>query len=301
MPVQVPKDKVIITVAQTGAITTKALNPGVPEQPDEIIQSAKDCYNAGAAVIHIHARDPQGGNSADVEIFKSIHRGIREAGVPVILQDSTGGGPELTQEERIACLYARPEMASLNMGTMMRTSGKYKGVPWSNMPDEIVWYAEKMKELGVKPEMEIYNHAMIQEVKALIKTGLLKPPYHVDLVLGMKYQGAEPGDVKTFMSIMNMLPDECSFNCAGIGGAQLPLAILSMLNNGNVRCGLEDNVFFSKGVLAVSNAQIVERIVRIARDLGKEPMTPEEARAFLGLESLETRKAKEAEWFAPAK
>ena len=133
MPIALPNNKVIITVAQTGAITMKKQNPHVPEQPDEIAASALACYNEGAAIVHIHARDPQGENSPDIGIFKDIHQKIRAA-CPMIIQDSTGGGPNLTQMERINCLEAGPEMASLNMGSMMRISGPYKGVPWSNMP-----------------------------------------------------------------------------------------------------------------------------------------------------------------------
>ena len=133
MPLSLPENKVIITVAQTGAIVTKKINPHVPEQPDEIAESALACYNEGAAIVHIHARDASGENSASVDIFRDIHRKIRER-CPLVVQDSTGGGPNLSQDERIACLQAGPEMASLNMGTMMRTSGKYAGVPWSNMP-----------------------------------------------------------------------------------------------------------------------------------------------------------------------
>jgi 3-keto-5-aminohexanoate cleavage enzyme len=132
MPFALPKNKVIITVAQTGAITNKSLNPNVPEQPDEIAASALACYNEGAAIVHIHARDAQGGNSSQVDVYQSIHDKIR-AICPLVIQDSTGGGPELTQEERINCLKAGPEMASLNMGTLMRISGKYIGIPWSNM------------------------------------------------------------------------------------------------------------------------------------------------------------------------
>jgi 3-keto-5-aminohexanoate cleavage enzyme len=150
MPLTLPENKVIITVAQTGAIVTKKINPSVPEQPDEIAESALACYNEGAAIVHIHARDKAGENTADVSVFREIHQKIR-AVCPMIIQDSTGGGPNLSQEERIACLEAEPEMASLNMGSMMRISGKYAGVPWSNMPHEIEYFVGKMNERGIKP------------------------------------------------------------------------------------------------------------------------------------------------------
>ncbi len=287
MPLSLPENKVIITVAQTGAIVTKKINPHVPEQPDEIAESALACYNEGAAIVHIHARDASGENSASVDIFRDIHRKIRER-CPLVVQDSTGGGPNLSQDERIACLQAGPEMASLNMGTMMRTSGKYAGVPWSNMPHEIEQYVGRMNELGVKPEMEVYSHAMLRDVNNLIDKGLVKKPYYIDLVLGMRYQGACDATPKMLLSLIDMLPADAYFNCAAVGPAQLPLTTLAMLMGGCVRVGLEDNAYYRKGELA-TNAQLVARAVRIARELGKEPATPDEARQILGLAPLKPK------------
>ncbi len=284
MPIALPNNKVIITVAQTGAITMKKQNPHVPEQPDEIAASALACYNEGAAIVHIHARDQQGENSPDIDIFKDIHQRIRAA-CPIVIQDSTGGGPNLTQMERINCLEAGPEMASLNMGTLMRIAGQWKGIPWSNMPEEIELYAGKMREKGIKPEMEVYSHAMLRDVQNLIDKGLIEKPYYIDLVLGMRYQGACEGTPKVLLSMIDMLPPDTIFNVAAVGTAQLPLTTLSMLLGGCVRVGLEDNVYYGKGDLA-SNARLVARTVRIARELGKEPATPEEARAILGLKPL---------------
>ncbi len=278
----IPKDKVVITVAQTGAITNKSLNPNVPEQPDEIAASAYDCMNEGAAICHIHARDAGGENTSDIEIFQDIHGRIRDK-CNIIIQDSTGGGPSLTQEERIMCLDASPEMASLNMGTLMRVSGPYKGVPWSNMPHEIDYYVGEMAGRGIKPEMEVYSHAMLSEVRRLIADGLVKEPYCVNIVLGMRYQGAEAATPETLASIVGQLPEGAMFNCTGVGSAQTTLGTMAMLLGGNVRVGLEDNIYYRKGELAQSNAQLVARIVRIARELGKEPATPDEAREYLGL------------------
>jgi len=282
MDYKIPDDKIIITVAQTGAITTKKQNPNVPEQPDEIAESALACYNEGAAICHIHARDPQGENSSDIAIFNDIHQRIRAA-CPMIIQDSTGGGPNLTQEERIHCLQAEPEMASLNMGSLMRISGPYKGIAWSNMPDEIDYYVNEMNTRGIKPEMEVYNHAMLQDVRRLIKDGRIQKPYGINIVLGMRYQGAEPATPETLTSIVSQLPDGTIFNCTNVGAAQTRMATLGMILGGGIRVGLEDAIYYSKGQLADSNAQLVARIVRIARELGKEPATPDEARKYLGL------------------
>jgi 3-keto-5-aminohexanoate cleavage enzyme len=284
MPLTLPENKVIITVAQTGAIVNKKINPSVPEQPEEIAASALACYNEGAAIVHVHARDAAGENSASVDIFRDIHQRIR-AVCPMVIQDSTGGGPNLTQDERVACLDAAPEMASLNMGSMMRTSGKYAGVPWSNMPHEIENFVGRMNERGIKPEMEVYSHAMLRDVQNLIDKGLVKKPYYIDLVLGMRYQGACDATPKILLSLIDMLPADAYFNCAAVGPAQLPLTTLAMLMGGCVRVGLEDNAYYRKGELA-SNAQLVARAVRIARELGKEPATPDEARQILGLPPL---------------
>ena len=284
MPITLPDDKVIITVAQTGALVTKQMNPNLPEQPDEIAESAYACYNEGAAICHIHGRDKKGQNTSDIEVFKAIHKGIRDK-CNIILQDSTGGGPNLTQEERINCLNAGPEMASLNMGSMMRISGEYAGVPWSNMPHEIETYVTRMKELGVKPEMEVYSHAMFRDVNDVIKKGLIDKPYYVNIVLGMRYQGACDATPKTLLSMIDFLPEDTIFNCTAVGSAQLPLTTMAMLLGGCVRVGLEDNIYYAKGELA-TNSQLVARTVRIATELGKEPATPDEARQILGLKTL---------------
>ena len=280
-----PSNKIVITVAQTGAMSSKSMNPNVPEQPDEIAASAYDCFNEGAAICHIHARDKEGKPTADTAIYQDIHDRIRSK-CNMIIQDSTGGGPNLSQEERIQCLKTGPEMASLNMGTLMRTGGPYKGIPWSNMPEEIEHYVREMAKYKVKPEMEVFNHAMLQEVRRIIKEGLIAKPYYVNIVLGMKYQGAEPATPDTLYSIVKSLPQDTIFNVTGVGPMQTPMATMAILLGGCLRVGLEDNLYYAKGQPAEGNAQLVARIVRIARELGKEPATPEETRAYFGLDPV---------------
>jgi 3-keto-5-aminohexanoate cleavage enzyme len=289
MPIALPENKVIITVAQTGALVSKRMNPHLPEQPDEIAASAYDCFNEGAAIVHIHARDEQGENTARVEIFQEIHDKIRSR-CNLVLQDSTGGGPNLTQEERINCIQAGPEMASLNMGSMMRISGPYRGVAFCNLPEEIESYVGQMKARGIKPEMEVYSHAMLREVNNLISKGLVEKPYYINIVLGMKYQGACDATPQVLNSILEMLPAETIFNCTAVGSAQLPLTTMAMILGGCIRVGLEDNILYRKGELA-TNAQLVARAVRIARELGKEPATPDEARQILGLPARRSQPA----------
>ena len=283
--IKLPPNKVIITVAQTGALVTKKLNPGVPEQPEEIAASAYDCYNEGAAIVHIHARDKDGVTTGSADVFRDIHERIRKI-CPLVIQDSTGGGANLTVEQRTECLEAYPEMASLNMGTLVRTLGAGAGTVWMNSRADIESFVKRMNQFGVKPEMEVYNLAMLHEVNILIEKGLIQKPYYVDLILGMQYQGALQADIRHFNTYLQNLPEDTMFNTLGVGAIQASLGTLGMINGGAVRVGLEDNIYYAKGELAKSNAQLVARIVRIARELGKEPATPDEARQILGLKPV---------------
>jgi 3-keto-5-aminohexanoate cleavage enzyme len=285
-----PENKIIITVAQTGALVNKKMNPNVPEQPTEIAQSAYDCYNEGAAIVHIHARNPDGSTTGDAEIFRDIHEQIRKK-CNVILQDSTGGGSNLSVKQRTDCLDANPEMASLNMGTMIRTIGDAVGTAFSNTRGEIEGFVKRMNEFGVKPEMEIYNVAMIYEANLLIEKNLIQKPYSMTLILGMAYQGAQEANLMFLPTYLHYIPENTYFTTLGVGRAQLSLGVMGMVLGGNVRVGMEDNIYYKKGELAKSNAQLVSRIVRIARELGKEPCTPDEARKILGLKPLTCAKS----------
>ena len=280
-----PQDTVIITAALTGGTAAKAANPALPEQPEEIIQAAWECYNEGAAVVHIHARDLKGRPSGDWHIFERIHAGIR-AKCDVILQDSTGGGGNLSAEQRRDCLNARPEMASLNMGTLYRSGGPYAGSYFANHPADIEAWATVMREFGIKPEMEVYSHAMFRDVNNLISKGLVSNPYYVNLVLGMRYQGAVEASPQYLMSMLDFVPSEALVNVSAVAAAQLPLTTMAMAMGCCIRVGLEDNLYYRRGELAKSNAQLVARAVRIARELGKEPATPSRAREIFGLPPL---------------
>ncbi len=283
--IKLPSDKVIVTVAVTGAMVNKALTPASPESPEEIAQAAYECFNEGAAIVHIHAKDRDGKPTGDPAVFSEIHRLVREK-CDMVLQDSTGGGANLSLEERLACLDANPEMASLNMGTLLRVSGAAKGTTFSNSPWDIEAWASRMKEMGIKPEMEVYSHSMFRDVENLIAKGLVEKPYYVNLVLGMRYQGAVDATPKHLTSMLEFVPEGTIVNVSAVAAAQLPLTTIAMAMGTSVRVGLEDNIYYRKGELAVSNAQLVARTVRIARELGKEPATPEEARTILGLKSL---------------
>ncbi|MFC2007372.1 3-keto-5-aminohexanoate cleavage protein [Chloroflexota bacterium] len=285
LSLKLPENKVIITVAQTGALVTKAQNPNLPEQPEEIAASACECYNEGAAIVHIHARDRDGVTTGSADVFRDIHERIRKR-CSLILQDSTGGGANLTIEQRTECVEARPEMASLNMGTMMRTIGQYKGTPFANSREDIEAFVTRMTEFGVKPEMEVYALSMLREVNNLVDKGLVEKPYYINMIYGMVYQGALEANPLFLPTSLQFLPPDAIFNCLGVGTGQTPIATMGMILGGCVRVGMEDNIYYRQGELATSNAQLVARIARIARELGKEPMTPEEARQILGLKPL---------------
>lgn len=272
--------KLIITAALTGGIHGKEANPALPEQPEEIIQSAFDCYNAGAAVVHIHARDRDGKQTASKEIFAEINEGIR-ARCSLIVQNTTGG-PGLPIEKRISSLEANPDSASLNCGTVVFF---YQGkeLPFINYRHEIEAFAQAMLQRNIKPELELYNPSMFLEVENLIAQKLLKPPYYINLVMGVNGMGGYAGTPENLLTMLRHLPEGSIFNVSGIGKYQLAMNTMSMLLGGHVRTGLEDNVFYQKGVLAHSNAQLVERVVRLARELGREIASPEEAREILGM------------------
>jgi len=273
--------KLIITAALTGGFHGRDANPNLPEQPDEIAQAAYDCWQAGAAIVHLHARDKSGKVTCDPQIYAEIVAKVR-ARCDVITQVSTGGGPGLTPEERSKAIEVDADMASLNMGTMVRTRWG-EGSIGLNTRSQIESYAKAMLDKSIKPEMEVYSHSMIVDVNNLIEKNLVKEPYYIDFVLGMTNQGALFGEPKHLLSLIEYLPEGAIFNVSGVGPAQLPLTTLAMLLGGHSRVGLEDNIYYTKGILAKSNAQLVERTARIARELGREPASPGEARQILQL------------------
>ena len=280
--------KVIITVAQTGGFHGKEANPNLPEQPEEIAKSTYDCWNEGAAIAHIHVRDKQGKPTGDPEITSYAFQLIREKyKCDIVLAVTTGVGPQSTVEERIKSVITTPppEMASLNMGTMARTRWG-EGTIFLNTRSQIESFAKAMLEREVKPEMEVYSHAMMRDVENLVQKELVKKPYYINFVLGMTHQSALAATVKDLISVNEYLIPDAIFLVSAIGPAQLPLTTMSVLLGGHVRVGMEDNIYYAKGVLAESNAQLVARSIRIIKELGYEIATPNEAREILGLRKI---------------
>jgi 3-keto-5-aminohexanoate cleavage enzyme len=277
------KRKLIITAALTGGYHTRKEHPDLPVQPEEIARAAEDCVKAGAAIIHLHARDRQGVMSDDPEIYHEIHRRIREK-CDTILQDTTGGGPNLTLDQRIRSLEANPDMATLNLGILASLSGPNPGRIFSNPRHEIERYAKEMMARDIKPEMVVCNHSCFREVENLIQKGLVKKPYFLSLSVGGANQGATPGSPQWLLSLLPFVPSDSVISVISHGDEQAPLMTLGMIMGGHVRVGLEDSLYYHPGELARDSAQFVKRCVQMAKELGMEIATPKEAREMLGIQ-----------------
>lgn len=273
--------KVIITVAPTGSVTTREETPYLPITAQEVVEETVRSYNAGASVVHLHARDPETGQpTPSVEVFRAYLEGIR-ACCPIITQITTGGGAStlgLGYEDRLRPVEElKPDSASLNAGSM-----NFGRKLFPNPPEVMENYAKRMAELGVMPEFEIYDLSMVQNVEVWIRrAGLVPPPYQNSLVLGVL--GGIPPTIKNLMALVEALPPGDTWQVIGIGRHQFTLGAAGILLGGNIRVGFEDNVYLKKGVLARSNAELVEKAVRIIRELGFEVATAEEARRILPL------------------
>jgi len=267
--------KLIITAALTGAEVTRAQQPALPITPEEIGIAAAECAAAGAAIVHVHARLSDGTPTQDKEVYRQIIAEV-EKRCDAIVQVSTGGAVGMTATERLAPVTLRPEMATLSMGTV-----NFGDDVFMNPPVDMEVFAQAMRAHGVKPELEIFDTGMLTTACRWLKKGLLTGPAHFDLVLGIP--GGMAGTPEALMYLKSQLPEGSTWTVAGIGAAQLPLATLAVLLGGHVRVGFEDNVYYRKGELASSNAQLVARMARIGHELGREVATPDEARQILGL------------------
>jgi 3-keto-5-aminohexanoate cleavage enzyme len=268
-------EKLIITAAVTGSLPTKKKTPHVPILPGEIAETGVRCERAGAAVIHVHARNPGDESpSTDFRIFKEIYEGLRER-TNLIIQISTGGRAGMAYEQRSDRLALRPEMASLTTGSVNFPDSVY-----ANSPELIERLARDMKTYGIKPEMEIFDVSMIANAVALAEKGLADPPLHFDFVMGLK--GAIPATIENLVHLKNNLPTGATWTAAGIGPAQLVMNTHAILMGGHVRIGLEDNIYFRKDELA-PNERFVERMVKLAAEFGRPVATPDEARRIMHL------------------
>lgn len=265
----------IITVAPVGAETSRQDNPSLPLSPREIADEAILCAEKGASIIHLHVRDEEGRATQAKHVFQETIALIKKDS-NVIIQTSTGGAAWMSAEERLQPVELKPEMATLTAGTV-----NFGEEIFSNPMPMIESFAKAMVAQGVKPEIEVFEVGMIYNALRLVKKNILTLPLHFDFVMGVP--GGIPGEARHLLHLVESLPPESTWMVAGIGRSELSLGVMAIVLGGHVRVGFEDNVYYSKGVLAEGNAPLVERIARIAKELGRPIATPDQARAMLGL------------------
>ena len=271
-------EKLIITAAVTGSRTPKEKSPYIPITPEEIAASAIEAVKAGAAIVHIHVRDLNTKlGTQDKKLYQQVLDKIYSEVNPVVCLTTSGiPGKNLGYEERFIPLQFRTELASFDAGSINVNDGVFL-----NPPDFLKQLSLKMKEFGVKPELEVFDTGMIEYCKYLAKEDFLEEPLHFQFVLGVR--GGAQADIKTLLHMVELLPENSTWSVIGIGKGQLPMVMAGMILGGHVRVGLEDNIYYSKGRLAKSNAELVERVVRIAGEYGREIASPDEARKILSI------------------
>ena len=286
--------KTIVTCALTGAQQGKDANPALPEQPDEIIEAGLDAWRAGAAILHLHARDKDGKATGDVATFRRIVEGLRDGGCDAVLNLTTGGAVAgLSVAERLQILpELKPEIASFSVGggSML---GRYDAKAGEWIGDRFVQLFTSNAELervarlfqdnNVRPELEVYHTGMLNNIQTLHGLGVLDEPLLVNIVMGIPGECLKP-TVKNLLYVVEGLPEGAQWLVSAIGARnhfRMLGAVLAMC--GHVRVGLEDNVYLNRGELAPSNAAIVEKAVRLIRELGAEPASPAETREILKL------------------
>ncbi|WP_076997491.1 3-keto-5-aminohexanoate cleavage protein [Variovorax sp. KK3] len=294
-----PKPKVIVTIAPTGGMATKKMNPHLPTQPEEIAEDTYRCYNAGASLVAVHARRADDQATCEPAVYTRINRLIRDR-CDIVLNNSTGGGIdgdmvrplpnglwEIQWEERLKGMEGEGvEMCTLDAQTVIASFDR-KEILVATPPSRIREIAQRMQARGIKPEWEVFGLAdLVQDVPRALAEGVDEAPHFINIVIGANaFQGALPYTPKMLQLMVDHLPPRSVFNVSAIGAAQLPAAMNALLLGGHVRVGLEDNLYFEHGVLA-TNVQLVERIVRLVREMGYEPATPSEAREIIGLRPL---------------
>ncbi|MFC1944881.1 3-keto-5-aminohexanoate cleavage protein, partial [Chloroflexota bacterium] len=273
------------------------MNPNHPETPAETIEQTYECYKLGASIVHLHCRKAdnpvQVSNNSDD--YRRLNGLIREKCPDIIINNTTGGGEGLNLEERLAPVDANPEMCSLNMGPLaFKMMLKRRKPPLSGRPEDVnvdgalsttfsetEMYAKAMLDKGVVPEMEVYHPGQWWLVYNLIEKGLVRPPYSIQFCMGLS-SGAHPTP-KQLVNMLETAPMPSIFHVLGVGHFQTPMITMGILLGIHVRTGMEDNVLYRRGQLCDSNAQLVEKVVRIARELERDIATPKQARQMLGL------------------
>ena len=271
-------NKVILTVATTGAWPSKKDTPHIPLQPKEIADDVYACWQAGASIAHIHVRDDDDKSSMDFDKFTETVELIRATDCDIVLNLTTSGQLGLEDEDRMKHIIAlKPELASYDCGSMNWAHSTV----FENSPRFLEKLGMAMQENNIKPEIEIFDAGMVYNALYYLKKGVLKAPLHFQFVLGAP--GGMTATVENLMFLKTLIPADSTWGALGIGRGHLPIMYTTLALGGHVRVGMEDNIYYSKGVLAKSNAEFIERTKRIAVEIDKEIATPDEARAILGL------------------
>jgi len=273
------ENQAVITVALTGSRPTKEMNPAVPITPKEIIQAAVDCCHAGAAIAHIHVRDPETGRpDFKMELFREILEGIRER-CDILINLTTSSfnlkGPDLISQ-RLKPVSLQPDLCSFDLGSV-----NFFDHTFVNTPEWGYQAPKTMQDAGVKPEIEVFDVGHIDQAIHLIDSGLIQPPPYFQLCMGIRWGIAATPENLMFMK--SKLPAETVWSVLGAGKAQLPMITMGLILGGNVRVGFEDNIYYKKGVLAKSNAQMVEHAATLTEQLHRRVATPEAARKMLNI------------------
>ncbi len=270
-------EKLIITAAICGAEVLKEHNEAVPYTIEECAREAKSAYDAGASIIHLHVREDDGTPTQSKARFEKVMEAIYAVCPDVIIQPSTGGAVGMTNDERLQPTELLPEMATLDCGTLNFGGDDI----FENTENTIKYFGQKMIERGIKPELEVFDKSMIDMALRLHKKGFITSPMHFDFVMGVN--GGISGEIRDFTFLRGSIPSDATYTVAGVGRYEFPLAVLAIIDGGHVRVGFEDNVYLEKGVLAKSNGELVEKVVRLAKEFGREIARPDEARRILGL------------------
>ena len=271
-------NKVILTVAPTGAWPSKEDTPYIALQPKEIADEVYACWKAGASIAHLHVRDDQGKSSMSFEKFTETVNLIRATDCDIVLNLTTSGQLGLADEDRMRHIIAlKPELASYDCGSMnwLHTT------VFENSPRFLEKLGTTMLENNIKPEIEIFDAGMVYNALHYLKKGFLKGPLHFQFVLGAP--GGMDATIENLMFLRTLIPAGSTWGALGIGKGHLPIMYTALALGGHARVGMEDNIYYARGVLAKSNVEFVERTKRIAAEISKQIATPSEARAILGL------------------
>jgi 3-keto-5-aminohexanoate cleavage enzyme len=269
---------VVISAAITGSITTREQLPWLPVTPKEIAESAVEAADAGASVVHIHVREPDGTPSSRVELYRETFDLVREKSDVLICATTGSGGGLFSDDDRLSALPLETELASLDCGSL-----NFGERVFENSPSFLRRMAQEITAHGIVPEIECFDVGMVGNALRLGREGLLPGPtgrWWFQFCLGVR--GGAPCDAQTLLTMRSLLPAGAEWSALGVGRGQLPVNLVALVEGGHVRTGLEDNVYYRAGELAKSNAQLVERIVRLAEDLGRPVATVDQARKIIG-------------------